>query len=143
MIKEVDLLEKERLEIQRQLDSSRARIERIAQYRIPNEFLIPALPPSRYLYGDEIDTDSEGNPLVEQKLFLLSCDLPEHEVEEKYPTFWNYLQLGIEQKIDKNYLCSHRTPWYSQEKRPAPLFVYCYMGRQKAEKLSPFRFLLN
>ncbi|HEY1354260.1 MAG TPA: N-6 DNA methylase [Ktedonobacteraceae bacterium] len=117
--------------------------QQILEYQIPEEFLKPILPSSRYLINDEIKADSNGNPILKEPLFLLTCNLPENDIKAKYPSLWKYLQWGIERGIDKLYLCSHRTPWYSQEKRSAPLFVYSYMGRQKSEGSSPFRFILN
>jgi adenine-specific DNA-methyltransferase len=117
--------------------------EHIALHQIPGEFLLPILPSSRDLREDEIQADSDGNPLVEKLLFLLSCSLPENDVEAAYPSLWKYLQRGKEKGIDRTYVCSHRRPWYIQEKRPASLFVCSYMGRQRSATSSPFRFLLN
>ena len=117
--------------------------QKIIDYHIPEEFLKPILPSSRYLLADEIKADNQGNPILEKPLFLLACNFAENVIKTTYPFLWKYLQLGIERGIDKTYLCSHRTPWYSQEKRSAPLFVYSYMGRQASKNSSPFRFILN
>ncbi|MBE3561279.1 MAG: N-6 DNA methylase [Ktedonobacteraceae bacterium] len=117
--------------------------EQISEYQIPAEFLTPVLPHSRHILNEEVEADSKGNPLLERKLFLLTCDLPEKVLESTYPSLWRYFQTGIAKGINKGYLCSHRTPWYSQEKRPASLFVCCYMGRQKTSESLPFRFILN
>jgi hypothetical protein len=117
--------------------------EQIARHQLPAEVLIPILPGPRYLEGDEIKADAEGNPLLEKKLFLLGCNLSEGEIQMKYPSLWEYLQSGIKDGVNKRYLCSHRTPWYSQENRPAPVFLCTYMGRQRNKEGNPFRFILN
>ena len=36
-----------------------------------------------------------------------------------------------------------RSPWYSQEKRPASPFVCTYLGRGDTKSGRPFRFILN
>jgi hypothetical protein len=117
--------------------------EQVEQYQLPVEFLKPILPSPRYLTVDEIEADSVGNPLRERQLFLLTCYLPEDEVIVKYPTLWNYLQLGVETGINNRYLCRHRSPWYSQENRPPSPFLCTYMGRQDTSRGKPFRFILN
>jgi adenine-specific DNA-methyltransferase len=116
--------------------------EEVKSYQLPQKFLTPILPGPRFLSQDEIQADLAGNPLLEQKLFLLDCKLPEDEVKQ-YPSLWQYLQLGKAKGIDKGYICSHRSPWYSQEDRPASRFICTYMGRQGSEKSNPFRFILN
>lgn len=88
-------------------------------------------------------TNITPDTLLKQRLFLLSCNLSEELVEAKYPALWRYLQTGREKGIPDRYLCAHRTPWYSQEKRAASLFVCSYMGRQKSTGSMPFRFILN
>ncbi|MBE0447845.1 MAG: Eco57I restriction-modification methylase domain-containing protein [Actinobacteria bacterium] len=116
--------------------------KKIEELKIPGEFLIPILPSPRFLSVDRIQADNIGNPVLEQRLFLLSCDLPEREVREKYPTLWHYLESGKEKEINNRYLCMHRSPWYSQEKRSASPFICTYMGRH-LDKSKPFRFILN
>ncbi|HEY1351837.1 MAG TPA: N-6 DNA methylase [Ktedonobacteraceae bacterium] len=117
--------------------------EQIAQYQLPAEFLFPLLPRARDLSGDEIQADTDGNPIVAKRVFLLACGLAEDVIKARYPSLWRYLQLGRARGIDRMYLCSHRRPWYLQEKRLAPLFVCSYMGRQRSASSSPFCFLLN
>ena len=109
---------------------------------IPRKFLKPILPSPRHLRTDEIDTDDEGRPLIEPRLFLLDCSSPEHEVQAKYPALWEYLCSGAARGIPERYLCKHRSPWYSQENRqPAPIMC-TYMGRCRQGK-GAFRFILN
>jgi hypothetical protein len=117
--------------------------EQITQYNIPAQFLLPILPSPRYLNVDEIAADSNGNPVLEQKLFLLACNLPERQLQRNYPALWNYFEMGIKKKINERYICEHRTPWYAQEDRPPCPFLCTYMGRQKGRNTRPFRFILN
>lgn len=117
--------------------------EQVYNYQLPKEFLKPILPSPRFLGVDEIKADSWGNPILENPLFLLSCDLPPDEVKAKYPMLWDYLQRGVKQGIRDRYLCKHRSPWYSQEKRSSSHFLCTYMGRRDTGRGKPFRFILN
>lgn len=117
--------------------------ERITQFQLPREFLTPILPSPRFLPVNEIETDSAGNPLIDRRLFLLSCNLPEGIVKSKYPALWKYLQTGVEAGLDQRYLSKHRSPWYAQEERPASMFLCTYMGRPGTRNGNPFRFILN
>lgn len=117
--------------------------KQIEKLELPMEFFIPILPSLRYLATDEIKADKDGNPALDQKLFLLACNLPERGVKARYPSLWKYLQEGVRTGIDKRYLCRHRSPWYSQENRPASPLLCNYMGRISSENENPFRFFLN
>lgn len=117
--------------------------ETAKQYDIPEEFLKPILPSPRYLKQNIIEDGGNGKPSIEKVNYLLNCDLPPKTIEKNYPGLWRYLQLGEERGIPKCYICSHRKPWYQQEKRDPPLFLATYMGRSKNLRESPFRFILN
>jgi len=43
----------------------------------------------------------------------------------------------------QRYICSHRSPWYSQENRPPAPIVCTYIGRRDTKRGRPFRFILN
>lgn len=117
--------------------------EQVSTYQLPSLFLKPILPSPRHLLVDEIEADSVGNPVLERQLFLLTCNLSLDEVEEKYPSLWKYLQMGVENGISDRYLCKHRSPWYKQENRPPSPFLCTYMGRADTGRGKPFRFILN
>lgn len=117
--------------------------EQVSDYKIPVEFLKPILPSPRYLSVDEIEADSRGNPILDRQLFLLACDLPEDKVKTAYPLLWQYLQRGVKSGVSERYLCRHRSPWYSQENRPASRFLCTYMGREGTKSGRLFRFILN
>jgi hypothetical protein len=119
------------------------RREQAAEHHIPEEFLTPVLPSPRYLEVDEVPADTAGNPVLNRRLFLLTCSFPEPEVKAKHLPLWKYLQLGIERSIHKGYLCTHRSPWYAQENRPPSPFLCTYMGRHNTGTGRPFRFILN
>ena len=117
--------------------------EQINRFDLPQEFLTPILPSSRYLLDDEIFADERGNPILDRRLFLLTCTQPLEELKQKSPTVGSYLQRGVEAGIPEGYLCRHRSLWYQQESRqPAP-FLCTYMGRSGAKRGNPFRFILN
>lgn len=118
-------------------------VEQALKYRLPSEFLVPILPSPRYLTTNEIKADDNGNPIIDPQLFLLACNLPENKVEARYPSLWEYLQIGKQKGLNERYLCRHRSPWYSQENRPPSPFLCTYMGRQSQGNRKPFRFILN
>ena len=109
---------------------------------MPFEFFRPVLPSARYIQATEIESDEFGNPVLPLRLFLLDCRLNESEVRAKYPRLWDYLESGRE-SIGNGYLCKSRKCWYFQEQREAPMLICTYMGRQSAETVSAFRFILN
>ena len=117
--------------------------EQIEAHNLPKQFFKPILPSPRYLPVSEIQSDKLGNPLIEKPLFLLDCRLPEDDVKNQYPNLWRYFQHGKEQGVTDRYLCQHRSPWYSQENRPAAPFVCTYLGRSNTKSGRPFRFILN
>ncbi len=117
--------------------------EQIEEAQIPSQFLTPILPSPRYLETNEVLADSDGMPLIQKQLFLLSCDWPEKKIRLQYPGFWQYLQRGVAEGVHKRYLCRHRSPWYAQEVRPPAPLLCTYMGRRSGDQGSPFRFILN
>ncbi len=117
--------------------------DQVVEHHLPAECLIPILPSPRFLSTDEIESDANGEPLIDRKLYLLNCNLPENTVKRQYPALWAYLQRGVAAGVDQHYLCQHRTPWYSQEVRAPTPFLCTYMGRQDTGSGRPFRFILN
>ncbi len=117
--------------------------EEIIEHDLPAEFLVPILPSARYLKRDEILSESNGDPAIANKLYLLSCNLSEAQVEKNYPSLWRYLKLGIENGVSEQYLCRHRKPWYAQEVRASSPFICTYMSRSTKGESKLFRFILN
>jgi adenine-specific DNA-methyltransferase len=116
--------------------------EQIAAYGLPREVFRPILPSPRYVPIDEIDADRQGVPLLDRRLFLLNCRLPEAEVRKRYPKLWAYLEGG-RGEISERYLCRSRPVWYFQEERPPAPLLCTYLGRGDARGGRPFRFILN
>ena len=116
--------------------------EEAAEKGLPHEFLLPILPSPRYLDAEEIDSKDGQMPDIKEQRVLLSCNLEEEEISERYPALWEYLQEGKRRGVHQRYLCRHRSPWYSQEERDAAPLLCSYMGRG-TENSRPFRFFLN
>lgn len=116
--------------------------EQVREHNLPRQFLKPILPSPRYLETEEIQPDAEGCPVIENRLFLLDCKLPESRARE-FPDLWKYLARGVALGIHQRYLCEHRDPWYAQEDRPPAPFFCTYIGRKNTKRGRPFRFILN
>lgn len=114
----------------------------VDELELENDFLRPILPSPRYLRHNEVFSDSNGQPNLENRYYLLSCTIPEEELIEEYPHTWSYLQSGESATAEK-YLCKSRKVWYFQENREATPFLCSYMGRGNEGNASPFRFILN
>ena len=117
--------------------------EQASENQIPPEFLTPIPPSPRHLPVNEVYADALGNPALERKLFLVNCSLPESQVALRFPTLARYLAEGRRQWVAKRYLSRNRSPWYSQEHRPAAPFLCTYMGRIRSDSSGPFRFIRN
>ncbi|MCK6518221.1 SAM-dependent DNA methyltransferase [Myxococcota bacterium] len=116
------------------------REEQVERLQIPQTFLSPLLPSPRHLLTDRVESGPDGAPALADRRWLIRCDLPPETLAEACPALWRHLQTGIP-SVSTGYLCRHRSPWYSQERRaPAPI-VCTYMSR--AAKGRPFRFILN
>ena len=110
--------------------------------RIPREFLQPILPPPRSMKGNSVDSDADGVPTGNSRLFLLNVAESEAALERRNVSVAAYLAKGREMGLHKRYVCRNRTPWYAQESRPAPPIACTYIGRL-GKSGRPFRFILN
>jgi adenine-specific DNA-methyltransferase len=117
--------------------------EQVVDFKLPRQFLRPILPSPRMLAVNEVTAKTNGEPAIENPLFLLDCPLPESVIKADFPTLWTYLFQGMANEIHKGYICRNRQPWYSHEVRPAAPFLCTYMGRPTKKSNSPFRFILN
>lgn len=117
--------------------------EDVQTHDLPIQELRPILPSPRYLPEDEVKADKDGNPIVGRRLFLLDTHLRESEIKVRFPKLWAYLEKGKELGLHERYICSHRSPWYSQENRPPAPIVCTYIGRGDTKRGRPFRFILN
>lgn len=113
----------------------------IARYHLPMEYLTPILPAPRKMNTDRVKSEN-GIPIIENRRFLFSTDDSLETIARKYPDVLEYIRKGVEENVDKTYICSRHTPWYSCEKRSKAPFVVPYMGRgENGHKM--FRFILN
>lgn len=117
--------------------------DEIERRQLPRQFFRPILPGPRWLQQEVIESDDDGMPLLDRSLFVLDCSLPEAEVRSRFPTLADYIDEGAQNGYRDRYLCSRRTPWYSQEKRKAPQFFCTYIGRTNTKSGRPFRFIQN
>ena len=117
--------------------------EEIKQRNLPIKEFRPILPSPRYLNQTEIKTNKQGYPVIDNKLFVLDCNLPLCKIKECYPDLYDYLQIGIKNGILERYICKNRKVWYTQEKRPPSNFYCTYVGRASKKNKKPFRFILN
>ena len=74
---------------------------------------------------------------------MLDPDFTEEQIKDRFPSLWEYLEGGKAKGLHERYLCRHRSTWYAQEDRPAPLIACTYLGRGDAKSGRPFRFILN
>lgn len=116
--------------------------ETISKYEISEKFIIPVLPSPRFLRKSIIESDDNGEPIMENPKYLLSCELDEDVVKNKYPNLWKYLSIGVHNNVNQRYLCAHRSVWFHQEKRMPPPILFTYMSNQRKGSNS-FRFILN
>jgi len=116
---------------------------KVKELGIPKRFVKPILPSPRDLEVDEIQSSADGVPLIKNQRFLIDCALSEADLRRESPELWSYLETGKKAGVAERYLCAHRDPWYSQEKRPAAPFLCTYMGRPTQKSAVPFRFILN
>jgi len=90
-----------------------------AKYGIKMAFLLPCLAKAYYA-RKHFFTNDDFKKLrkTDKPVYLLNAkDLLDENLRR-------YIELGEKQGIDKRYLTSHRTPWYSLENRPpAPILV--------------------
>lgn len=109
---------------------------------VPLEFLKPILPSPRNVSELTVESDCDGYPMLDEKLALFDCNLPEAELERHYPATHELVQEGRASSVHEGYLCRGRAPWYSQERRTPPPLLCTYMGRPK-EGQPPFRIIRN
>jgi adenine-specific DNA-methyltransferase len=104
---------------------------------ISNEHLIPIMPPPRRYKQNLVDQKMISEPTFP---YLLSVKV---EPEKFGVKLSEYIDRGIEEKVNEGYLCSKRPMWYMQEVRTAPDFFLTYIGRHKSTGERMFRFIRN
>lgn len=111
----------------------------IVNNKIEKQFLKPILPSPRYLHDNIIGADDLKEPLIDNKLYLLDCNLPIDVVAKEHADLYKYLSKGIGQ-VQETYLCKRKQIWYRQEQRDPTYFICSYMSKNNA---SPVRYIFN
>ena len=114
----------------------------IEAHHLDMSYFLPVLPSPRKLKVNEVFSDIDGFPRLENQYFLLNPDMHEREIAENYPELWQYLKTG-EKTTALKYICRNRKVWYQQERREPTPFLCSYMGRGGNGNPLPFRFILN
>jgi hypothetical protein len=110
--------------------------KRAAELSIPGEFLLPAVGRTRDVPGEEIDAGSVKALAEAGKPTLLFS--PDARPLDLFPApVREYLKQGEAAGIHLKTLIATRRPWYKMETRPAPPFLFAYLGRRNA------RFIRN
>ncbi len=92
----------------------------VNEFKINQKYIVPCVTKAQDA-RDNFFTQAHFEVLRKQNrkvylLYLNKKDLDEHMI--------NYLNNGQAKGVDKKYLTSHRTPWYSsEEKQPAPIWL--------------------
>lgn len=115
--------------------------EEIDKLQLPKLYFKAILPSPKSIESNIIESDEYGNPSLKERYFVLDCNLPLNEIENKHKKLADYIKSGEVKGISSGYICKNRKPWYSQEKRESPLFICNYIGRENSTKA--FRFFLN
>jgi hypothetical protein len=109
--------------------------QQVRDLRIPREFLKSCVGRTRDVIGDVLTKeDLLRLDSISRPTLLLSVEKP---FEELPPEITDYLQKGVELKLPERSLIKLRKPWYKQEKRKTPEFLFAYLGRRSS------RFIKN
>lgn len=110
--------------------------KRAAGLGIPGELLLPAVGRTRDVPGEEVSVETIRALEEEGRAALLFS--PDGRPLELFPApVREYLKQGEAAGIHLKTLIATRRPWYKMETRPAPPFLFAYLGRRNA------RFIRN
>jgi len=115
--------------------------EQLGDLDVNRRWVTPILPRARLLTSDVVECDEFRNPLVEGRRWLIDTNEPIEEIRSRSPRFAAYLDK-VFLEVGLRRLVRGRSPFYRQERREAPLFVFVYMAKGGAGA-SPRRFYLN
>jgi adenine-specific DNA-methyltransferase len=105
----------------------------VCTHKIPAQFLLPVVPAPRDLRAvTHLDRGPDGFPSNVARRAIFSSTMPPADVQRLHPHVWAFLLDGERRGIHQRYLCSKRTPWYSQTRREPAHFLINYMGRRRA-----------
>ena len=98
------------------------------------KFFKPILPSPRFLSTDEIQADKNGNPLLERRVFLLDCRLPEGVVQRDYPRLWKYTRTGEERTMLRRAIYAAQELLGDSAREPPRTIVPMHIHGQKQSK---------
>lgn len=110
--------------------------ETIEKFKIPNEYLVPAIGRTRDITSDIIDQNTfdllrkKGRP---HHLLYINNE----KLEDLPDAIRNYIAHGEQLGVHKTPLILARKTWYKMERRNPPPILFSYLGRRSS------RFLLN
>ncbi|MEW6718634.1 MAG: N-6 DNA methylase [Chloroflexota bacterium] len=110
--------------------------EQAKQLGIPEHYFVKAIGRTRDVPCDEITLETL-NSLREKGRPTLLLSLKDEPTETYPEALMNYIKKGEARKLPERPLISQRKPWYRMETRPAPPFLFAYLGRRNS------RFILN
>ncbi|WP_431799163.1 Eco57I restriction-modification methylase domain-containing protein [Microbacterium kunmingense] len=114
--------------------------EDISRLEIHSDWIRPVLPKSRKLASTVVHADDEGNPIEIERRWLIDTDEPLDSIERASPVFAEYLRR-VNREVGSRTLVSQRRPFYRQEKREVPDFVFIYMAKEDVD--GERRFIWN
>ena len=108
---------------------------------IPRRWRRPLIPRMRLLDDSVIEANNDGDPLLDSVEWLIDCVESMVLIEEVAPAFAMYLRSASEEILSRR-LLRDRRPFYRQESRQPPPFLFSYMSRDVSNRdVGPF--LLN
>ena len=93
------------------------------------EWLRPILPKSRHIFTDTIHADDSGLPIDIEPLWLIDTRETIEQIATVSPVFAEYL-VRVHDEVGGRNLVAQRKPFYAQERRAVPDFVFIYMAKE-------------
>lgn len=105
-----------------------------------DEWVRPVLPKSRTMASPVVRADSEGNPIEVERRWLVDTSDSLDSIARASPRFADYLRLA-HREVGARTLVRQRHPFYKQETREPPDFVFIYMAKEDVD--GSRRFIWN
>lgn len=100
----------------------------------------PVLPKSRTMVSTIVNADPQGNPLDIEQRWLIDTNESLESISMQSPKFADYLR-HIHREVGGRTLVGQRRPFYKQETRNPPDFVFIYMAKEDVD--GQRRFIWN
>jgi len=116
------------------------RDHQLQELKVQDDWVKPVVPRSRTLESPIIEGDHRCNPKVASRLWLIDSAEPIEQIRQLSQEFATYLE-GVQQRVGARSLIRARRPFYKQESRLSPIFVFKYMA--KSDLNGSRRFIWN